>query len=149
MSSPDQHADIELVTIASSSAYRQGPSAWGDSEPLLPRPSTSTARSPRDDKHSEDSLSGIALRWLFSRLLPTRLQRRCTFAMARFRNSKAARLLSKLQTTSEPGLTNAQLMLTNHALKPVEPDRRIWGPWNYVGTGLLLSMFPTHVQTTR
>lgn len=33
--------------------------------------------------------------------------------------SKAASLLAKLQTDSEPGLTNAQLMLTNHALKPV------------------------------
>ncbi|KEF57365.1 NCS1 family nucleobase:cation symporter-1 [Exophiala aquamarina CBS 119918] len=53
--------------------------------------------------------------------------------MSRFRGSKASRLLGKLQTESEPGLTNAQLMLTNHDLKPVEPERRQWGPWNFVG----------------
>lgn len=34
---------------------------------------------------------------------------------------------------SEPGLTNAQLMLNNHDLKPVEAERRQWGPWNFVG----------------
>jgi nucleobase:cation symporter-1, NCS1 family len=39
----------------------------------------------------------------------------------------------KLAVESEPGLTNAQLMLTNHDLKPVEPERRQWGPWNFVG----------------
>lgn len=39
----------------------------------------------------------------------------------------------KLAVEAEPGLTNAQLMLTNHDLKPVEPERRQWGPWNFVG----------------
>ncbi|KAK4163219.1 putative uracil permease [Cladorrhinum sp. PSN259] len=34
---------------------------------------------------------------------------------------------------AEPGLTTTQLMLTNHDLKPVEPARRQWGPWNFVG----------------
>ncbi|KIW58311.1 hypothetical protein PV05_02840 [Exophiala xenobiotica] len=53
--------------------------------------------------------------------------------MARLRTSKAATLLTKLQTDSEPGLSSAQLMLTNHDLKPVEPARRQWGPWNFVG----------------
>ncbi|KAK5322511.1 uracil permease [Exophiala xenobiotica] len=53
--------------------------------------------------------------------------------MARLRSSKAATLLTKLQTDSEPGLSNAQLMLTNYDLKPVEPARRQWGPWNFVG----------------
>ncbi|KAL1837977.1 hypothetical protein VTJ49DRAFT_3166 [Mycothermus thermophilus] len=43
------------------------------------------------------------------------------------------RLADKLAVESEPGLTNAQLMLTNHDLKPVEPARRQWGPWNFVG----------------
>ncbi|KAH9231123.1 hypothetical protein K456DRAFT_434729 [Colletotrichum gloeosporioides 23] len=38
----------------------------------------------------------------------------------------------KLAVESEPGLTKAQLMLTNHDLKPVEPERRQWGPWNFV-----------------
>lgn len=53
--------------------------------------------------------------------------------MSRFRGPKTSRLLDKLQTESEPGLTNAQLMLTNHDLKPVERARRQWGPWNFVG----------------
>ncbi|KAF8545302.1 permease for cytosine/purines, uracil, thiamine, allantoin-domain-containing protein [Trichophaea hybrida] len=41
--------------------------------------------------------------------------------------------LRKLETNHEPGLTDAQLMLTNDDLKPVEPARRQWGPWNFVG----------------
>ncbi|CRG89678.1 Uracil permease [Talaromyces islandicus] len=40
--------------------------------------------------------------------------------------------INKLAVTSEPGLTNAQLMLTNHDLRPVEPERRKWGWWNFV-----------------
>ncbi|KAI5853717.1 permease for cytosine/purines, uracil, thiamine, allantoin-domain-containing protein [Tricharina praecox] len=43
------------------------------------------------------------------------------------------RFLKKLETDNEPGLTDAQLMLTNYDLKPVEPARRQWGPWNFVG----------------
>ncbi|KAI9158232.1 Uracil permease [Paramyrothecium foliicola] len=39
----------------------------------------------------------------------------------------------KLAVESEPGLTRTQLMLTNHDLKPVEKERRQWGPWNFVG----------------
>ncbi|KNG81149.1 uracil permease [Aspergillus nomiae NRRL 13137] len=33
---------------------------------------------------------------------------------------------------SEPGLTNTQLMLTNHDLRPVEPERRQWKWFNFV-----------------
>ncbi|KAK0636435.1 permease for cytosine/purines, uracil, thiamine, allantoin-domain-containing protein [Bombardia bombarda] len=43
------------------------------------------------------------------------------------------RFTDKLAVEAEPGLTTAQLMLTNHDLKPVEPARRQWGPWNFVG----------------
>ncbi|PHH85303.1 hypothetical protein CDD83_621 [Cordyceps sp. RAO-2017] len=39
----------------------------------------------------------------------------------------------RLAVESEPGLTSTQLMLTNHDLKPVEPERRQWGSWNFVG----------------
>lgn len=39
----------------------------------------------------------------------------------------------KLAVDHEPGLTTAQLMLTNHDLKPVEPARRQWKAWNFVG----------------
>ncbi|KAK3312360.1 uracil permease-like protein [Apodospora peruviana] len=47
--------------------------------------------------------------------------------------SRLRRIGDKLAVDSEPGLTNAQLMLTNFDLKPVEPARRQWGPWNFVG----------------
>ncbi|KAH7150481.1 permease for cytosine/purines, uracil, thiamine, allantoin-domain-containing protein [Dactylonectria estremocensis] len=43
------------------------------------------------------------------------------------------RWVDKLAVESEPGLTPAQLMLTNLDLKPVEKERRQWGAWNFVG----------------
>ncbi|KAH8912308.1 hypothetical protein BR93DRAFT_73272 [Coniochaeta sp. PMI_546] len=46
--------------------------------------------------------------------------------------SKTSRWAKKLAVDAEPGLTTTQLMLTNHDLKPVEPARRQWGPWNFV-----------------
>ncbi|THH08004.1 hypothetical protein EW145_g3004 [Phellinidium pouzarii] len=46
--------------------------------------------------------------------------------------SKVKRVMNRLAVDSEPGLTTAQLMLVNHDLKPVEPERRQWGPWNFV-----------------
>ncbi|KAK4998129.1 uracil permease, partial [Elasticomyces elasticus] len=53
--------------------------------------------------------------------------------MEKTKESKLARLADKLAVESEPGLSNAQLMLANHDLKPVEPERRQWGAWNFVG----------------
>ena len=53
--------------------------------------------------------------------------------MAKSRNPRLRRFADKIAVDSEPGLTNAQLMLTNHDLKPVEPERRQWGAWNFVG----------------
>ena len=53
--------------------------------------------------------------------------------MDKISHSKVGRLVDKLAVESEPGLTNAQLLLTNHDLKPVEPVRRQWGAWNFVG----------------
>lgn len=41
-------------------------------------------------------------------------------------------LARKAMVESEPGLTSTQLMLTNHDLKPVEPERRQWAAWNFV-----------------
>ena len=38
--------------------------------------------------------------------------------MEKIRESKVARIANKLAVSSEPGLTNAQLMLTNFDLKP-------------------------------
>ncbi|KAJ4385720.1 uracil permease [Gnomoniopsis smithogilvyi] len=43
------------------------------------------------------------------------------------------RWADKLAVDHEPGLTTSQLMLTNHDLKPVEPERRQWKAWNFVG----------------
>ncbi|KAH7139115.1 uracil permease [Dendryphion nanum] len=53
--------------------------------------------------------------------------------MEKVRNSKVAYYANKLAVESEPGLTATQLMLYNHDLKPVEPERRQWGAWNFVG----------------
>lgn len=43
------------------------------------------------------------------------------------RKSNVAHYVGKFAIESEPGLTNAQLMLYNEDLKPVEPARRQWG----------------------
>ncbi|KAI9715357.1 MAG: hypothetical protein M1812_006002 [Candelaria pacifica] len=53
--------------------------------------------------------------------------------MDKLKASKVAHLARKIEVKHEPGLTNAQLMLTNFDLKPVEPERRQWGAWNFVG----------------
>lgn len=55
------------------------------------------------------------------------------FIMEKVRESKIGCFFEKLAVDSEPGLTNAQLMLNNHDLKPVEQERRQWGAWNFVG----------------
>ena len=52
--------------------------------------------------------------------------------MEKVRQSKFARFVDKLAVESEPGLTNAQLMLANFDLKPVEPERRQWRSRNFV-----------------
>ena len=38
--------------------------------------------------------------------------------MEKIRKAKVSQMVDKLAVSSEPGLTNAQLMLTNHDLKP-------------------------------
>lgn len=53
--------------------------------------------------------------------------------MEKVKQTRIAHLVDKLAVEQEHGLTNAQLMLNNHDLKPVEPERRQWGPWNFVG----------------
>ncbi|KAF2627417.1 uracil permease [Macroventuria anomochaeta] len=49
------------------------------------------------------------------------------------KKSKAAHYAGRFAVESEPGLTTAQLMLYNHDLAPVEPERRQWGAWNFAG----------------
>ncbi|KAJ5883050.1 Uracil permease [Penicillium subrubescens] len=41
-------------------------------------------------------------------------------------------LLNKAAVSNEPGLSNAQMMLTNDDLRPVEPERRQWRWLNYI-----------------
>jgi hypothetical protein len=53
--------------------------------------------------------------------------------MQRLESSRVSHWARKLATDSEPGLSNTQLLLVNHDLKPVEPERRQWGFWNFVG----------------
>lgn len=53
--------------------------------------------------------------------------------MEKVKSTKFAHLVDRLAVKSESGLTNAQLMLNNFDLKPVEPERRQWGPWNFAG----------------
>ena len=43
------------------------------------------------------------------------------------KKSKAAHYAERFAVESAPGLTTAQLMLYNHDLAPVEPERREWG----------------------
>ncbi|KAI0450433.1 permease for cytosine/purines, uracil, thiamine, allantoin-domain-containing protein [Xylaria acuta] len=53
--------------------------------------------------------------------------------MQRLHTSRAKSWIEKVAVDSEEGLSTAQLMLANDDLKPVEPARRQWGPWNFVG----------------
>ncbi|KAK6221027.1 uracil permease [Pestalotiopsis sp. IQ-011] len=53
--------------------------------------------------------------------------------MSRLKSTRAGHWAEKLAVDSEDGLSTAQLMLTNYDLKPVEPERRQWGAWNFVG----------------
>ncbi|KAF2103864.1 uracil permease [Rhizodiscina lignyota] len=53
--------------------------------------------------------------------------------MEKVKDSKLAHFANKLAVSHEPGLSTTQLMLTNEDLKPVEPERRQWGAWNFVG----------------
>lgn len=46
--------------------------------------------------------------------------------------SHGSRLLKKLEISSGPGKRTAQSTLENHDLKPVEPEQRKWGAWNFV-----------------
>lgn len=90
-------------------------------EPLLPRHYT-----------NDQNASASAVTWLL-RQLSRPFFHQYSRRMDLFSSSRARRLIKRLEVASEPGLTNGQLMLTNHDLKPVEPERRLWGPWNFVG----------------
>ncbi|KXT03595.1 hypothetical protein AC578_9972 [Pseudocercospora eumusae] len=52
--------------------------------------------------------------------------------MEKIKNTKVSQFLDSIAVESESGLTNAQLMLLNEDLKPVEPARRLWKSRNFV-----------------
>ena len=125
-------ADVELEPLvsASSQVHDQYSEVHGagtlDCEPLL----TTT-----HDKLShivEPTLSGTFFSW-FNTQLPSTITHSIDIAMEKSNAKGFKKVVLKLEVDHEPGLTNAQLMLTNHDLKPVEPERRQWGAWNFVG----------------
>ena len=75
-----------------------------EDEPLLRDPSSRTRLG--FEKHKRASVSGRQCR------------SRNRSAMEKINDSKVGVFLKKLEVDAEPGLTNAQLMLTNHDLKP-------------------------------
>jgi NCS1 family nucleobase:cation symporter-1 len=92
-----------------------GPSRRRHSTSTIPNLSTTSQLYPEHSFHSSDEDTFI------------------DFIMERVKDTRFAHLLEKIAVDSEPGLTNAQLMLNNHDLKPVEAERRQWGAWNFVG----------------
>ncbi|KAL7266464.1 uracil permease [Rhizina undulata] len=88
--------------------------ASSENEPLLPRPLPATINS-----KTANPQAAVTTKY--------------TARAMRMEKGTVRTLLQRVECGHEPGLTNAQLMLTNHDLKPVEPARRQWGSWNYVG----------------
>jgi NCS1 family nucleobase:cation symporter-1 len=52
--------------------------------------------------------------------------------MDKFEETRVGHFMDKLAVKTEPGMTNTRLMLINFDLKPVEPERRQWGSYNFV-----------------
>jgi NCS1 family nucleobase:cation symporter-1 len=128
-----------------------------ETSPLLAGPSTEFQRARR---HTNDSLT-ISFQTLsvplnHPQIGKTHTVQHCSdesyffdCIMEKVKSTRIAYFVENLAVESEPGLTNAQLMLNNHDLKPgewfsrflwhtthkylVEPERRQWGPWNFVG----------------
>ncbi|CAL3972778.1 unnamed protein product [Diplocarpon coronariae] len=132
--SPSHIGRTELESCRRASSTGSSVSAE-ENEPLLSGsgPSKLAERSRRSTS-TPDSAFGIAsvLRSSISYHSPDE-HAFLDFVMGKFRGTKLASWADKLAVESEPGLTNGQLMLHNHDLKPVELERRQWGPWNFVG----------------
>ena len=105
-----------------------------ESAPLLSSPSPEFQRARRHSPRTIDSSFDIPP----VNLLPTRNQHSNVsyhssdesyffdYIMEKFKSTKLAYWANKLAVESEPGLTNAQLMLNNHDLKP---GKRGVGSW--------------------
>jgi hypothetical protein len=137
--------DVELFEFPPGSDSPRGSisslrSTHRECEPLIARssssPSSPASPRPRAHRHpGQGLLAGRTQHWLSaSEYLYQPGDDGCLcFNMEKASTSKARHFLDKIAVESEPGLTNIQMMLTNHDLKPVEPERRQWGAWNYVG----------------
>ncbi|KAH6712921.1 permease for cytosine/purines, uracil, thiamine, allantoin-domain-containing protein [Leptodontidium sp. MPI-SDFR-AT-0119] len=119
-----------LCQLSSRNSYSNG---GDENQPLLSGPSTPT----RARRHSTRTLdSAFESVNGGSQLIVHHSSDESTFfdfMMEKVRGTKVAYWADRMAVESEPGLTNAQLMLHNHDLKPVEAERRQWGPWNFVG----------------
>lgn len=129
-----------LFSSSSSSSSTFSNIADQENEPLLSGPSTNVTARTRARRHSTRTIdSTFDLRADTFR----RGSRQCEyhsfdesglfdFIMEKVKQTRFAHFVDKLAVESEPGLTNAQLMLNNFDLKPVELQRRQWGAWNFV-----------------
>lgn len=103
------------------SAIDERLSALLEEEPLLHRdPDSPTPPTPKRSLRDLGQRSGASNSHTGSRHhhQTSRSSSHLTAIMEKIRDSKVARIANKLAVSSEPGLTNAQLMLTNFDLKP-------------------------------
>jgi len=126
-SSQDEEPDFQThlaLHLHSSRGKTKGASrsfADEENEPLLAGPST-----PRKERHSPpDSLDTAFERLNFRTTTDIQHSYHSSdesyildFIMEKVKSTKFAHFVEKLAVESEPGLTNAQLMLNNHDLKP-------------------------------
>ncbi|KAE8452900.1 hypothetical protein EG329_013172 [Mollisiaceae sp. DMI_Dod_QoI] len=140
MSSSFHDGEPKSSRAEPSSSNSRNSIADEENAPLLSGPSTD--RAPKRRRHSTRTLdSAFDINPVnFRRRSPNRQYEYHSsdesfffdYIMEKVRSTRLVHLLDKLAVESEPGLTNAQLMLNNHDLKPVEPQRRQWGPYNFV-----------------
>ncbi len=103
------------------SAIDESLSALLEEEPLLHKdPDSPTPPPPRRSLRDLGQQSGASNSPTGSRrhCQPRRSTNRIAAIMEKIKESKVAKIANKLAVSSEPGLTNAQLMLTNFDLKP-------------------------------
>ncbi|KAF2835408.1 hypothetical protein M501DRAFT_999167 [Patellaria atrata CBS 101060] len=139
-------SEIELTNIEASDA-RHSTEVEAESvdphrylqerEPLISGSSSSSA-TPRPWRH-HDQVTPQSSERLISRRSASSLRSKSRvpypfpLVMEKFAHSKVGHWANKLATNSEPGLSNAQLLLTNDDLAPVPPEKRQWKAWNFVG----------------
>jgi hypothetical protein len=138
--------DVELHDFSSTSPRTSSYNLWTatdehrESEPLIASSSSSSnsreGTPPHVTRHRNHDITLDSTRdfWVWNLYQQSEKEYfLLDFIMKKIKSSKLRYVLDKIAVESEPGLTNAQLMLTNHDLKPVEPERRQWGAWNFVG----------------